>query len=78
MHSNVKMNLASFCKEILPFNQAYDEFHMDQAYRLGAGGFGKVYLLKARKDGKRWAAKYQKQPNEKYKRMVRLEALRIR
>jgi len=72
------MNLSKFTREILPFNQAYDEFHMSQALRLGVGGFGKVYLITSKKGGEKWAAKYQKQPSEKLKHMVRQEAMKIR
>ena len=38
--------------------------------RLGAGGFGKVYLIKHKADGKKYAAKYQKLNSAKMKKLV--------
>ena len=37
------MALTNFRK--YDFNQAYDEFDMSRAVRLGKGGFGKVKLI---------------------------------
>lgn len=63
---------------VLDLNKAYDEFHMDRAKRLGKGGFGKVYLIRSRRDDSQWAAKYQKQSNERLRGLIREEAGRLR
>jgi len=57
--------------------KAYDEYYMDKAKRLGRGGFGKVYLIKSRRDESEWAAKYQKQKNEKLRKLVQEEARKL-
>ena len=38
--------------------------------RIGAGGFGKVYLIARRLDGRLYAAKYQKLRDRRTQRMV--------
>ena len=38
--------------------------------RIGAGGFGKVYLVARRKDGTLYAAKYQKIKDKRTQRLV--------
>ena len=38
--------------------------------RIGAGGFGKVYLVARRKDGALYAAKYQKIKDKRTQRLV--------
>ena len=38
--------------------------------RIGAGGFGKVYLVARRKDGRLYAAKYQKIKDKRTQRLV--------
>lgn len=59
---------------VYDFNDAYREFNMDQARRLGRGGFGKVYLVKNKKTKIWWAAKYQNNSASSMKKMHRLEA----
>jgi len=49
-------------------------FDVSKAKKLGAGGFGKVYLIKNKKDGRKYAAKYQKLTNSKMTKLVRDEA----
>ena len=39
--------------------------------RIGAGGFGKVYLVASRRDGTLYAAKYQKIKDKRTQRLVR-------
>eukprot|EP00088_Acartia_fossae_P025880 TRINITY_DN26656_c0_g1_i1.p1 TRINITY_DN26656_c0_g1~~TRINITY_DN26656_c0_g1_i1.p1 ORF type:complete len:398 (-),score=74.28 TRINITY_DN26656_c0_g1_i1:74-1222(-) len=56
------------------FNQAYNEFDMGRAMRLGKGGFGKVYLVKHTNTGVWWAAKYQNNAVKRIKDMHKLEA----
>jgi len=63
--------------DIKDFTRAYSEFYMNRAERLGQGGFGKVYLLISRDDKRRWAAKYQKQPNEKQRHEIREEVKKL-
>ena len=38
--------------------------------RIGAGGFGKVYLVARRKDGTLYSAKYQKIKDKRTQRLV--------
>ena len=38
--------------------------------RLGGGGFGQVYLLQRREDGRMFAAKYQKIKDRNVQRLV--------
>jgi serine/threonine protein kinase len=54
--------------------QVYDEFDVTQATRLGAGGFGKVYKIRHKGTGKKYAAKYQKLNNQKMRHLVQEEA----
>lgn len=56
------------------FFKVYAQFHIDKARSLGAGGFGKVYLITRRLDGKLFAAKYQKLRDRGTQKMVRHEA----
>lgn len=56
-----------------PFKEVYAEFDVSQASRLGAGGFGKVYKIKHKTNGKKYAAKYQKLTNQKMRRLVHEE-----
>jgi len=56
------------------FSKVYSEFHIDKAKRIGAGGFGKVYLVARRKDGTLYAAKYQKIKDKRTQRLVQHEA----
>ena len=63
--------------EIRDFTEAYTEFHMDKARRLGEGGFAKVYLVRSRADNAKWAAKYQKPPNPSRRRLIREEAEKL-
>jgi len=57
-----------------PFKDVYDEFDVSKASRLGAGGFGKVYKIKHKTTGKKYAAKYQKLTSQKMKDLVHKEA----
>jgi len=57
-----------------PFKEVYTLFDVSRAKRLGAGGFGKVYLIKHKKEGRRYAAKYQKLTSSKMAQLVRDEA----
>ena len=41
--------------------------------RLGSGGFGKVYKIRHKTTGKKFAAKYQKLNNEKMRKLVHEE-----
>ena len=41
--------------------------------RLGSGGFGKVYKIRHKTTGKKFAAKYQKLTNEKMRKLVHEE-----
>jgi mitogen-activated protein kinase kinase 4/5 len=45
-----------------------------QATRLGAGGFGKVYKIRHKGTGRKYAAKYQKLNNQKMRQLVQDEA----
>ena len=38
--------------------------------QLGAGGFGKVYLIRHKENGRKYAAKYQKLNSAKMQRLV--------
>jgi len=55
------------------FRQVYEEFDVSQASRLGSGGFGKVYKIRHKTTGKKFAAKYQKLTNEKMRKLVHEE-----
>lgn len=57
-----------------PFKEVYTLFDVSRAKRLGAGGFGKVYLIKHKREGRRYAAKYQKLTSPKMTQLVREEA----
>lgn len=57
-----------------PFKEVYTLFDVSRAKRLGAGGFGKVYLIKHKREGRRYAAKYQKLTSSKMAQLVREEA----
>eukprot|EP00091_Calanus_sinicus_P005153 TRINITY_DN15540_c0_g1_i1.p1 TRINITY_DN15540_c0_g1~~TRINITY_DN15540_c0_g1_i1.p1 ORF type:complete len:171 (-),score=49.96 TRINITY_DN15540_c0_g1_i1:649-1161(-) len=57
-----------------PFKEVYSLFDVSRAKRLGAGGFGKVYLIKHKKEGKKYAAKYQKLTSQKMTKLVHDEA----
>jgi len=59
-----------------PFKQVYEEFDVDNARRLGSGGFAKVYLIRHKQTHKKFAAKYQKLPssNNRMRDLVRQEA----
>lgn len=57
-----------------PFQQVYEEFDVTKASRLGAGGFGKVYKIKHKVTGRKYAAKYQKLHTHKMRTVVQEEA----
>jgi len=57
-----------------PFKEVYSLFDVSRAKRIGAGGFGKVYLIKHKREGKNYAAKYQKLNSPKMTQLVRDEA----
>eukprot|EP00092_Neocalanus_flemingeri_P002697 GFUD01002887.1.p1 GENE.GFUD01002887.1~~GFUD01002887.1.p1 ORF type:complete len:339 (+),score=130.30 GFUD01002887.1:140-1156(+) len=56
------------------FSHIYAEFDIGDARRLGGGGFGQVYLLQRKVDGRLFAAKYQKLSDRKAQRLVQREA----
>jgi len=66
------MELTKF--SVHDFNEAYDEFDMSRAKRLGKGGFGKVYLVKHKGNSEWWAAKYQNNSARKVREMHEAEA----
>ena len=43
-----------------PFKDVYKIYDVSNARRIGAGGFGKVYLIKDKANNRKHAAKYQK------------------
>ena len=49
----------------------YKIYDVSNARRIGAGGFGKVYLIKDKATNKKHAAKYQKLASKKLKEIVR-------
>ena len=49
----------------------YKIYDVSNARRIGAGGFGKVYLIKDKASNKKHAAKYQKLTTYKLKEIVR-------
>jgi len=66
--------MTSYTIQPIPFRQIYDEFDVSQASRLGSGGFGKVYKIRHKASGKKYAAKYQKLTSKKMKDLVHQEA----
>ena len=56
---------------VRPFKEVYSEFDVSEARRIGAGGFGKVYLVLDKKHKRKHAAKYQKLTSSKLKDIVR-------
>jgi len=60
------------------FSEAYNDFDISQAKRLGAGGFGKVYLIAKRDSGELYAAKYQKLNNKSMQTLVYRETEYLR
>jgi len=60
------------------FSEAYEVFDIGKAKRLGAGGFGKVYLLTKRDSGEQYAAKYQKIINKSIQAVVYRETEYLR
>jgi len=56
------------------FKEVYSLFDVSKAKRIGAGGFGKIYLIKHKVDGKKYAAKYQKLTSPKMEKLVHDEA----
>jgi len=56
----------------------YKIYDVSNARRIGAGGFGKVYLIKDKATNKKHAAKYQKLASKKLKEIVREEAKFLR
>jgi len=58
-----------------PFKEIYSLFDVTKAKQLGAGGFGKVYLIRHKENGRKYAAKYQKLNSAKMQRLVHDEAL---
>ena len=59
-----------YYSSIKPFNDVYKIYDVTNARRIGAGGFGKVYLIRDRDTNKKYAAKYQRLANSKLKEMV--------
>jgi len=57
-----------------PFKEVYSIFDVSRAKRLGAGGFGKIYLIKHKTNDKKYAAKYQKLTSGKMTQLVHDEA----
>ena len=49
----------------------YKIYDVSNARRIGAGGFGKVYLIREKNSKKKHAAKYQKLTTYKLKEIVR-------
>jgi len=56
------------------FTEVYSEFDINGARKLGAGGFGQVYILQKRSDGQLFAAKYQRLKDRNIQRLVHREA----
>ena len=48
----------------------YKIYDVSNARRIGAGGFGKVYLIREKNSKKKHAAKYQKLTSNKLKEIV--------
>ena len=55
---------------IKPFTDVYKIYDVSNARRIGAGGFGKVYLIREKNSKKKHAAKYQKLTSNKLKEIV--------
>merc|ERR1711942_197178 len=58
-----------------PFREIYSLFDVSRAKQLGAGGFGKVYLIQHKNNRRKYAAKYQKLNSSKMMKLVHDEAL---
>jgi len=56
------------------FSAVYSVFDIAGARSLGGGGFGRVYTLQRKEDGRWFAAKYQKLKDKSVRRYVRREA----
>jgi len=63
---------------VRPFTEVYNLYDVSNARRIGAGGFGKVYLIRDKVSHKKHAAKYQKLSSRKLKELVRNEASYLR
>jgi len=57
-----------------PFREIYSLFDVSRAKQLGAGGFGKVYLIQHKTNRRKYAAKYQKLNSSKMQKLVHDEA----
>jgi len=57
-----------------PFREIYSLFDVSRAKQLGAGGFGKVYLIQHKNSHRKYAAKYQKLNSSKMMKLVHDEA----
>ena len=68
VYSEFHIDKAKYCLTQLKYSS--HGLDLMNLRRIGAGGFGKVYLVARRKDGRLYAAKYQKIKDKRTQRLV--------